>query len=529
MKELKEKETQTARKLRGGYYTPYPIAEYLWKYVKENNPKQVLEPAAGDGALLKPIDNSDINIDAIEYQDSEAEKINKNINIPQVKVYVTDFFKWFDDHKIQEYDAVLSNPPYIRYQYLTDRQRTIQSEILVDNSMRSNRLINAWVAFVVAAISMLKEGGRIGLVIPSDLLQVTYAKDLRQFMLRNLKELNIISFRNAVFPETEQRFILLLGIKGRGEPKFKHIVVDDIHDLPDLNKISTEPLPENSEKWSDLVLPRREREFLYSHKKDWELFNNLANVEVGITTGANPFFSLTQEQVLNIDAKDFVRPLLGRSVSVNGLFYNKEKLIENAEKGQKVWLLDLNNKDYISLPIKLRNYISEAEHNHVNTAYKLRIRNIWYQIPSIWVPQAFLLRRIGNLPKLVINKVNAVSTDTFHRVSILDKVNINLLLIAFYSSLSLVYVELAGRSYGGGALEILPGDSSQFRLPAVNYYQSIDLNKEVKILNDLIKTSDPQKISKFCDEVLKEKVDFQFDDQQYRKILRKLHQFRINN
>ncbi len=92
MKELKEKETQTARKLRGGYYTPYPIAEYLWKYVKENNPKQVLEPAAGDGALLKPIDNSDINIDAIEYQDSEAEKINKNINIPQVKVYVTEFF-----------------------------------------------------------------------------------------------------------------------------------------------------------------------------------------------------------------------------------------------------------------------------------------------------------------------------------------------------------------------------------------------------------------------------------------------------
>lgn len=104
MKELKEKETQTARKLRGGYYTPYPIAEYLWKYVKENNPKQVLEPAAGDGALLKPIDNSDINIDAIEYQDSEAEKINKNINIPQVKVYVTDFFKWFDD---QQYRKIL--------------------------------------------------------------------------------------------------------------------------------------------------------------------------------------------------------------------------------------------------------------------------------------------------------------------------------------------------------------------------------------------------------------------------------------
>lgn len=181
------------------------------------------------------------------------------------------------------------------------------------------------------------------------------------------------------------------------------------------------------------------------------------------------------------------------------------------------------------MPPKLRNYISKAESNHINKAYKLRIRNIWYQIPSIWVPQAFLLRRIGNLPKLVINKVNAVSTDTFHRVSILDKININLLLIAFYSSPSLVYIELAGRSYGGGALEILPGDSMQFRLPAINYYQNIDLNTEVKVLNNLIKTNDPQRISSFCDKTLKEKVNFKFNDQQYRKILNELHQFRINN
>lgn len=324
MKELKEKETQTARKLRGGYYTPYPIAEYLWKYVKKNNPKQILEPAAGDGALLKPIDNSDVSVDAIEYQNNEAEKINKNINIPQVKVYATDFFKWFDEHKYKSYDAVLSNPPYIRYQYLTDRQRTIQSKILVDNSMRSNRLINAWVAFVVAAISMLKEGGRVGLVIPSDLLQVTYARDLRQFMLRNLEELNIISFKNAVFPETEQRFILLLGVKGKVESKFKHVIVNNIQKLPDLNKIPMEPIPENFEKWSDLILPRGEREFLYNHKKDLELFNNLANVEVGITTGANSFFSLTQKQMVDIDAQEFVRPLLGRSVSINGLFYDEK-------------------------------------------------------------------------------------------------------------------------------------------------------------------------------------------------------------
>ena len=138
------------------------------------------------------------------------------------------------------------------------------------------------------------------------------------------------------------------------------------------------------------------------------------------------------------------------------------------------------------------------------------------------------MRRIGKLPKLVINKVNAVSTDTFHRVRLIDNININLLLIAFYSSISLVYIELAGRSYGGGALEILPGDSSQFKLPAINYFQDIDLTDEIDKLDVLIKTNDVDEISSYCDNVLKKVVNFDFDSEKYQKILKHLHQFRFN-
>ncbi|MBC9709661.1 MAG: N-6 DNA methylase [Enterococcus sp.] len=525
---MKGKDTQTLQKLRGGYYTPASIAKYLWDYVKTNHPNRLLEPAAGDGALLKPIQTSIKKIDAIEYQKSEAEKIKENTQNPNITVYADDFFNWFNKYHDNLYDAVLSNPPYIRYQYLTEEQRIIQSEVLTSNGMRSNRLINAWVAFVVASISMLRDGGRIGLVIPSDLLQVTYAKDLRQFMLRNFAELNLISFKKAVFPNTEQRFILLLGIKGRKTPKFRHVVVDDIDDLPNLDEYSYEPIPENYEKWSDLILPGNEREFLFKHKQDSIPFNNIASVEVGITTGSNPFFSLTQDKMQELNCRSLVRPLLGRSVSVDGLFYDQASLENNAKAGQKVWLLDLNNRNYDSFPDQLKNYITDAENNNINSAYKLRIRKIWYQIPSIWVPQAFLLRRIGKLPKLVINKVNAVSTDTFHRVRLIDNININLLLIAFYSSISLVYIELAGRSYGGGALEILPGDSSQFKLPAINYFQDIDLTDEIDKLDVLIKTNDVDEISSYCDNVLKKVVNFDFDSEKYQKILKYLHQFRFN-
>lgn len=61
----------------------------------------------------------------------------------------------------EKYDLILGNPLYIRYQYLTEKQRQIQAEILSSHGMKPNKLINAWVAFLVASIQLLSETGTI--------------------------------------------------------------------------------------------------------------------------------------------------------------------------------------------------------------------------------------------------------------------------------------------------------------------------------------------------------------------------------
>lgn len=40
-----------------------------------------------------------------------------------------------------------------------------------------------------------------------------------------------------------------------------------------------------------------------------------------------------------------------------------------------------------------KDYIEFGEKNGENTGYKCKIREKWYQIPSVWVPDAFFLRR----------------------------------------------------------------------------------------------------------------------------------------
>ena len=40
-------------KLRGGYYTPEPIAQFICNWAIDINTKGILEPSCGDGVFLK--------------------------------------------------------------------------------------------------------------------------------------------------------------------------------------------------------------------------------------------------------------------------------------------------------------------------------------------------------------------------------------------------------------------------------------------------------------------------------------------
>ena len=41
-------ENESSQKLRGGYYTPVDLAEFLVRWVKKIQPNSILEPSCGD-------------------------------------------------------------------------------------------------------------------------------------------------------------------------------------------------------------------------------------------------------------------------------------------------------------------------------------------------------------------------------------------------------------------------------------------------------------------------------------------------
>lgn len=210
---MKLKKDNSEQKLRGAYYTPLRLANAMVKLCISKDIHTILEPSCGDGVFLDSLKQLSLiekmdSIDAVEIEPNEAKKVQRNyVNCQNVHVLNDDFFEFYSRmvSSQKQYDLILGNPPYIRYQYLTETQRELQSNILTSHGMKANKLINAWVAFLVACVQLLSENGRIAFVIPAEILQVAYAEDLRLFLAEHLSQITLIMFEQLVFPDIQQR------------------------------------------------------------------------------------------------------------------------------------------------------------------------------------------------------------------------------------------------------------------------------------------------------------------------------------
>ncbi len=473
---MKLKENSSEQKLRGAYYTPLKLANAMVKLFLPENINNILEPSCGDGVFIEALYQQNIitnnqEITAVEIDSKEAEKVkNAFRNNENVKVLNADFFKFYKKNMIDaKYDLIIGNPPYIRYQYLTEKQREIQSKILTDNGMKSNKLINAWVCFLVASVQMLSENGKIAFVIPAEILQVVYAEDLRKYLADHLKRMTLITFEKLVFDEIEQEVLVFIGEKGGEEKGIRIIEMEDLEGLVnlDLNSNGYQKLQHTTEKWTKYFITSDESKLIEKIRTDNRFckFSDYGLINVGITTGNNNYFSVDKNIADKYSLHNVVRPLIGRSSHAHGVYFTKKDWEKNVSDGKKAMLIsfpDISIEQYDKQHIE---YIEYGQANGENNGYKCSIRDRWYIVPSVWVPDAFFLRRSNLYPKFVLNSCDAVSTDTMHRMKFNDNVDPDNVLLSYYNSISFAFTEICGRSYGGGVLEILPGEMGNVMLP----------------------------------------------------------------
>lgn len=486
------KAVATYQKLRGGYYTPKPIADFLADWAIQSDDAQVLEPSYGDGTVLlsavealmqRAGDSRFANehlVHGVEIDPDEALKAANRLHASHnssapVQLHIGDFFAYAKEclSSGRRFDAAIGNPPFIRYQNFLEEHRTVAFYLMQQAGLHPNRLTNAWVPFLVAATLLLKRGGRLAMVIPAELLQVDYAAELRYFLSNNYGKLTLITFKKLVFEGIQQEVVLLLGERvDEAHTGIRTIELNGLEDLAtyqhhDFSSDDLKPMDHSTEKWTRYFLDRNEIEFLREVREHPKLIaaGNVIDVDVGIVTGLNEFFVLTEQQVRSWSLEQYAEPLVGRSGHLPGIVFSEQDWQENAKKQYPAFLLRLPDLPFEMLPQPVKTYVTSGEERKLNEGYKCRIRKRWYVVPSVWTPQAFMLRQVHYYPKIVVNQTNATCTDTIHRVKMLNGVGAKTVAVAFLNSLTFAFAEVIGRSYGGGVLELEPREAERLPLP----------------------------------------------------------------
>lgn len=475
------KEFESAEKLRGGYYTPADLATFLARWVSKISPNRTLEPSCGDGIFFEAINNSKFSgeIVGFELDEAEAHKSQERaqtLGLSRVNIHASDFLGWAleaMDDKTERFDAVIGNPPFVRYQYLPalfqDRAQAIFDRL----GCKFTKHTNAWVSFVLASFELLRPGGRLAMVVPSEIIHVMHAQSLRSYLGANARRLIVVDPEELWFDGTLQGAVLLLvekkkatdyaeglgiyPVRGRD---FLQFDPEDVFNTPQLINGKTV-----ERKWTRALLAPTTRELLdeLTATNLARRFDEVADVDVGIVTGANKFFLVEDETVRRFGLQKWAYPMFGRSEHCPGIIYDDEQHQANASSGKPtnfIWFKDTSVER-----TKLgKQYIEQGLKESLHTRYKCRIRSPWYAVPSVYSTEIGMLKRSHDTPRLILNKVGAYTTDTAYRIRAKEG-TAEQLVYSFLNGLTALSAELEGRHYGGGVLELVPSEIEKLLLP----------------------------------------------------------------
>lgn len=484
---------QSVEKLRGGYYTPAPIASFLARWVLHTQPRSVLEPSCGDGAFVRAFSSLHehaIAFTGVELVAEEAEKARAAAQEHQsftAAIHTGDFLEWALC-KLQAgvaFDAVVGNPPYIRYQYLERHDQALAERIFSRSQLAFTKHTNAWVPFVIASVGLLAPGGRLAMVIPSELLHVLHAGSLRKYLLAECQRILMIDPNELLFEKALQGTVLLMvekkakpgqasqGVAVVSAPNNDFLGSDPESIFRQAPYVSGDVL---NGKWMKVLLGQAELE-VFERVRQFSTvkrFSDIATVDVGIVTGANKFFLVDDATVEKYDLGKFAFPMFGRSEHCRGVVYSRQVHRKNEERGLPTNFIWFGKTPLEELPSESQRYIRIGEAQNLHTRYKCRIRSPWYAVPSVYATELSMLKRSHSYPRLIHNQAGAFTTDTAYRVrTTLPPAH---LVYSFINSLTALTAELEGRHYGGGVLELVPSEIEKLLIPIVEL-PTLDLQR----------------------------------------------------
>ncbi|MEI6559084.1 MAG: N-6 DNA methylase [Rhodospirillaceae bacterium] len=467
----------TVRKARGAFFTPPEITRFISDWAVRTPADAVLEPSCGEAAFLLAAGRrlSELGgagaarLHGIEIHEPSAERGRTALRRAgfNAAIGVCDFF---DYPPTPGFDAVVGNPPYIRYQQFRGEARGKSLEAALAGGVRLTGLASSWAAFVIHASQFLKPEGRLGLVLPAELLSVNYAAEVRRFLLRRFSRVRLVMFDTRVFPDVLEEVVLLLAEGSGGAASFE---VFQARDLAELTRLDTHAWTGFDlgaiDKWTPALLSQASfgvyqalcRQGAFSPLLGW------GETYLGAVTGANGFFAVTEAEAVarRLPRQDLLPISPPGARHLSGLSFSPAQWQALRDGGGRCWLF----YPHAATPgAAARRLIAQGERDKVDLAYKCRVRKPWWRVPLVARPDLILTYMNHDRPRLVSNAadvhiINSVYGVTLHPA--LREAGRVLLPLAALNSVTLLGAEMVGRAYGGGLLKLEPREADTLPVP----------------------------------------------------------------
>ncbi|HUR75680.1 MAG TPA: N-6 DNA methylase [Sporichthya sp.] len=464
------------RKARGAFFTPGVLCDYVVAWAIRSATDRVLEPSCGEAAFLLAAgdrlralgaDHPDLHGHELHSSSADAAAAALAATGHRARIGVGDFLA---TPAQPHFDAVIGNPPYVRYQDFAGSARAAGRRAALRAGVSLTRLASSWAAFTVHAAGFLHPGGRLGLVLPAELLSVNYAADVRSFLMRRFGRVRLVLFHERVFPGVMAEVVLLLA---EGEGPASHCELLQVQDLAELSAAtgaeSTWAPPAAAGKWTAALLPAGARD-LYAGLTAGPAFSTLhhwGETTLGSVTGNNRWFALSPHRVAELGLHDTdVLPLSPPgSRHLRGPALTASAWRALGEGGARTWLFRPAGTPSAAAAA----YIRAGEGAGVPEAYKCRVRRPWWRVPL--VPPADLLLTYMNAdrPHLTGNRARVHHLNSVHGVYLrpgLRRAGTELLPLAALNTLTLIGAETVGRAYGGGLLKLEPREADVLPVPS---------------------------------------------------------------
>ncbi len=481
------------RKRLGQFFTPYSVACFMGQWLTETSIAQpeILDPCAGLGVFERALCTIDRNFAARarfslwEMDQDLARGLTQVCNRLSIQHSVTsrDFI---NEHAwTSVYDAIIANPPYFKHHFIENKEdvrAAVSSNIGAPFSVQTN--IYCW--FLVKSLALLRPGGRLAFIIPTEFLNANYGRDVKKYLLDTGSLRHIISFcyKSKTFNDAITTACVLLAEKAGGSSDGIRLYrTDSSEQLGDLTKFLAESEFIEYQP-SDLDVERKWRSYFPGTRKFSKRLSNLVPFSTygrfsrGIATGANEFFSIrpSTAEEHRLPAECLI-PCLSKTRQAPGRKFTQLDFEALRQADKPVYLFDgeaLTDK-------AVGDYIRAGEESGYQRRYLTRMRNPWYALEKrpaskLWVG---VFGRSGI--RFVWNESNCITLTCFHvfQPSSRGRNCLPYLYLYLNSSIGRDFLEVEKRVYGDGLEKYEPNDINRSLAPD---FKALDLATSERLI-----------------------------------------------